>query len=174
MKTALVILQLLPENIDLSQTYQIRSSLRKFGFEKFKDAMKRFESAGHPDGRYSETELRIQPYDLQKLDYMVYNLRRICYPLLDNQDVILKIKADSKYSANSDICLISQDRLGSVTRETAISRDNVSFFPNIAKEAKGTYKIQLEMRPSFLAHISKRLSDADKEWLREMTRESFD
>ena len=102
-----------------------------------------------------------------------YHLRRICYPFNGRPEILEKLRDDWEYSPNSDISLVARYKLGWEDREGALSRENVFFFPEVAKASTGTYSIQTEMEPSFLAVALEQLSDRDKTWLQAMTKESF-
>lgn len=168
-----VITSLLPSYIDLKGRYKIRPKLLKFAKEDFIGALKRFEKEGAPQSRYKDTGLMVQPYDLQKLDFIVFQLRRLCFPILGNQKVFNDLTRDPDYSPNLDIDMIRKGFQGEETRSQALRRDNVIFFPELAAESKGAFKSQMEMKPLLVAEASKLLSQADKEWLGDMTRDSI-
>ncbi len=79
--------KLIPQNIEIPKIIidefkkEFSGSIVETQPESWAACLKRFQENGSPDGRYNESPMDVGPFEIQKLDQIVFYLRRVCIDL---------------------------------------------------------------------------------------------
>ncbi len=158
-----------PSVLDVSSFTKVREGNEQYAQEDLLHCIRRFEKLGSPSGRHRTVNNKIWPYDLQKLDRLVFLLRRLgVVPPSDQislSEHTRKLEQDHYYT-----CAHHWDSLhvGPFRRQkklSALKFENCANFPEMYNESKGWYFLVSDIAPQIALDIAGRISPEDSTWL---------
>lgn len=158
---------LFPNTLTSHKLLKVRESIDYE--EPFIDAIKRFDKNGCANRRYRNGHLSVRPYDLQKLDQIVFLLRRICFPLKsDDTDFIdwfNRISEDFSFSPFPEWKLTVGSFSHFDLRRESLTRGNLPNFQDHEDGFQNRWFSHLDPDPIEVLYRNKRISDDDISWL---------
>ena len=161
-----------PNEIDISSFTKVREGLEDYAREAIYECIERFEKMGNSSVRYNTIKSQIRPYDLQKLDRLVFLLRRLCIaPPLDKTTEaehakILEI--DHYYTDANDWPTVVSKTPNVERKRDALKFENVANFPEIYNNTVGWFFAFSDEAPQTVKEITGRMSEKDMEWLKKV------
>lgn len=158
---------LFPTTLTSHSLLKVRESIEYD--ELFFDAIKRFDKNGCADRRYRNGHLSVRPYDLQKLDQIVFLLRRICFPLNSDDEEFSnwfsRISDDPSFSPFSEWNLILGTLPHFARRREALIIGNLPNFQDHEDGSQNKWFSHIDQDPVEMLRSIERISDDDIRWL---------
>ncbi len=158
-----------PQTLDISSFTKIIKENKKYAQEDFFECLKRFEVMGNPSGRYRTVRSLIWPYDVQKLDRLVFLLRRLCAaPPAEKKSIeahAQRLEQDHYYTSAIDWDTLNVAPSLRERKLKALKFENCANFPETYDESNGWYFLASDHPPHVTLDVMGTLSKTDLEWL---------
>ena len=160
---------LFPTQLDISAFTKVRAEFADVAKEPFLDCLSRFQKNGNTKGRYRTSENRILPYDLQKLDLIVFLLRRVCVPSPKTEDASSthedRLRSDHFYTTATIWPTILRSSATGQQKLEGLMFENSVNFPEKFAQSRGVTYSAFDSAPQNAMEIVGRLTDEDRKWL---------
>ncbi|MDQ2093443.1 hypothetical protein [Rhodalgimonas zhirmunskyi] len=161
-----------PETLDVSAFCKVKDSMAHYASEELFDFAERIEEYGHTNGRYRQIPARVLPFDLQKLDLLVFFLRRLCAPMPLNasqrKQHILSLQEDFLFTTATQWPTVNGFTFKG--KEDALRRDNTANFPELFDELPGGWASAVAAAPLETAKWTGLASTEDLSWLKSVAK----
>ena len=166
--------KLFPMQIDVSAHTKVKKEFSEFTKESLLDCLSRFQKIGNTKGRYRTSDNRVLPYDLQKLDLIVFLLRRLCVPPPKSEEAASthedKLRSDHRYTTATNWPTIWGNSATGQQKLEALKFENCANFPEQIEQSRGWLYSSFDEAPQNTLGIVGRLNDEDKGWLKNNVR----
>ncbi|MEP1355198.1 MAG: HEPN domain-containing protein [Tateyamaria sp.] len=165
--------ELFSEMLDINQQNSIERRFPEHCVEATLAFVRRLEALGAPAVRYRETNVKVLPYDLQKLDLITFQIRRLFLVLLfdanERETRFDCMAKDTLYSPFDVWPTATSEFESTAAKRKALKFQNSIHFPEQTSPSRDWYVFAMDMAPETIVDLTDINSQHDLDWFRSKT-----